>query len=231
VHILLINLGVQLPDAQPVHPSCQLARLWTELGHQVTFIASQSPSAPIEITEAGVRCFLLPSSIPTESKPLSDTKLVLNFLASRQRLRSALNLLGPRPALDAIVAATNDQSDNYAAARFSRATGAPFIRQTDLLLSLTLADLAQSSGAKLPELFITFLRRAERYAYRNASMVVTSLPNSFPHMQSLDLDRERWLYLPQSNTDLRAQAPLYLRIFQECQKGSLTRTSTHATTG
>jgi glycosyltransferase involved in cell wall biosynthesis len=116
------------------------------------------------------------------------------------RLREG-QIVGPN-GVDAVMAGSVYQVDNYAAKRIAARYKAAFVRETRDLWPLTLTELSNMSP-KHP--YAALIGHAEKFGYRHADMVATTLPNSFAHMQEKGLDRERWIYLPQCPNPYQTQ--------------------------
>ncbi len=179
--------------------SNQLARLWVEAGHSVTNVGCsyshlmreevKFPGLVMEEREDGVRYVLL----KTPKYHGSGFKRALNMFACMgvMRLREK-QIVGE--GVDVVIAGSVYQVDNYAAKRIADRYKAVFVRETRDLWPLTLTEL---SGMSPRHPYAALIGHAEKFGFRHAEMVTTTLPNSFAHMQAGGLERERWIYLPQ----------------------------------
>jgi glycosyltransferase involved in cell wall biosynthesis len=207
VRILLINYAISAPSFGTDYRSNQLARLWTEAGHSVTNVCcsythlmreeAKFPGLLMEMKEDGVRYVIL----KTPKYASSGVRRALNMFASMavMRLRERETV---GAGVDVVMAASVYQVDNYAAKRIADRHNAPFVREVRDLWPLTLTEL---SGMSPKHPYARLIGHAEKFGYRHASMVATTLPNSFAHMQAKGLDRERWIYMPQCPNPFQKQ--------------------------
>ncbi len=199
MRILLINYALAAPKHGTDYRSNQLARLWEEMGHEVTFVgasyshilpkAVEFPGLLHETEDQGVRYVLLKAP----GYHGSGVKRALNIVACNAVMRLKEREIVGR-GVDVVIAGSVYQVDNYPAARVAKKNGALFVRETRDLWPLTLTELA---GMRPRHPFAMWVQRAEDFGYRHANLVSTTLPNSFDHMRSHGLVRERWAYLPQ----------------------------------
>jgi glycosyltransferase involved in cell wall biosynthesis len=208
VRILLINYAIAAPKHGSDYRSNQLARLWAEAGHQVTFVgASFSHILPSEVKfpgliheteDQGVRYVL----VKAPRYEGSGIRRALNMFSCMAVMRLCEGRIVGRDGVDAVMAGSVYQVDNYPAARIAKKYGACFVRETRDLWPLTLTEL---SGMNPRHPYAALIGHAEKFGYRHADMVATTLPNSFEYMQSRGLNRERWIYMPQCPNPFQKQ--------------------------
>jgi glycosyltransferase involved in cell wall biosynthesis len=214
VRILLINYAIAAPRHGTDLRSNHLARLWVEAGHQVTIVGCSYTHLMreelkfrgplLEMEEHGVRYVLLKAP----KYQGSGVKRALNMFACMWRMRMHERQIVGVGGVEAVMAGSVYQVDNYAAKRIADRYKAAFVRETRDLWPLTLTELSNMSP-KHP--YAALIGNAERFGYRHADMVSTTLPNSFAHMHEKGLDRERWIYMPQCPNPYQTQTEKEMR--------------------
>ena len=208
VRILQINYAMSAPQFGTDYRTNQLARLWVEAGHTVTNVGCsyshlmreevKFPGLLMETQEHGVRYVIL----KTPKYEGSGIKRALNMFACMAVMRLRERQIVGVAGVDAVVAGSVYQVDNYAAKRIADRWRAAFVRETRDLWPLTLTEL---SGMSPKHPYAALVGHAERFGFRHADMVATTLPNSFAHMQEKGLERERWIYMPQCPNPYQTQ--------------------------
>jgi glycosyltransferase involved in cell wall biosynthesis len=176
-----------------------LAREWVAKGHSVTLVAadhshlrSQHPvvEADLDVTEEdGVRFRWLRTSRYVGN----GMGRVANILGFVCKLFAHADSIAREERPDLVICSSTYPLDIYPGARIARKARGRLIFEAHDLWPLTPVLLGGYSRAHP---YIRLLQRAEDWAYRNAELVVSILPNTCEYMTSRGLDPRKFVHVP-----------------------------------
>jgi glycosyltransferase involved in cell wall biosynthesis len=199
VNILLINhyAGSDLMGME--YRPFYLAREWVAGGHSVTLMAAHwshlrgcQPAirADLEKTEEEGVTFRW---LRTNHYHSNGAERVINMLTFVGKLRLYADRIAREQKPDVVICSSTYPLDVYPGARIAREAGARLIFEVHDLWPLTPILLG---GYSPRHPYIRVLQHAEDYAYGNADMVVSILPNARSHMVERGLDPEKFVHIP-----------------------------------
>jgi glycosyltransferase involved in cell wall biosynthesis len=200
MNILFINHYVGPGKYCSISRTTYFAREWTKLGHNVTIVSASynhflvnyprfSGSHFVQL-EKGIRYVML----KTPKYEGNGINRLLNIFAFLLQLWRWQKWLIDSFKPDVVIAGSAHTLDCYPAVRLARRCGALFVREVRDLWPLTLTDLG---GHPEWHPLVLFFRIAENFSYRNADLIVSTLPNSLEYMRAHGLRKGRWIYIPQ----------------------------------
>jgi len=200
MNILFINHYIGPGEYCPTFRTTYLAQEWTRLGHDVTIVGASnshsffkyprfSGSYSVQL-EKGIRYVILKTP-RYEGNGVGRLVNILTFPLQAWRWQKWLaGSFKP----DVVIAGSAHTLDCFPAVRLARRCGALFVREVRDLWPLTLTELG---GFSEWHPAVLFFRSAENFSYRNADMVITTLPNSLEYMRAQGLENGKWAYIPQ----------------------------------
>jgi glycosyltransferase involved in cell wall biosynthesis len=176
-----------------------LAREWVAAGNSAVVLAADYSHlracqpmvrSDLECTEEqGVRFRWL----RTNSYAGNGLKRVANMLAFAGKLYAHANRISREERPDVVICSSTYPLDIYPGARIARRSGARLVFEVHDLWPLTpmlLGGYSENSP------YIRVLQRAEDWAYANADVVVSILPNAREYMVSRGLDPQKFVHIP-----------------------------------
>jgi glycosyltransferase involved in cell wall biosynthesis len=176
-----------------------LAREWVSDGHSATIVAADfshlrscQPKVhrDLESTEEeGVRFRWL----RTNSYAGNGSRRVVNMLAFSGKLFAQAIRVRREERPDVVICSSTHPLDIYAGARIARRAQARLVFEVHDLWPLT-PILLGGYSRKHP--YIAVLQYTEDWAYRNADLVVSILPNAREYMVARGLDPRKFVHVP-----------------------------------
>jgi len=199
VNILVINhYAGSHTHGMDLRPFC-LSRHWCNLGHDVTVVAAsyshlrvRQPCLETGTSEErieGIRYVWLKAPRYRGNGP----GRVWNLFAFLRRLRRSRKQILRNWRPDVVIAASTYLLDVYPARRIARDSKAALILEVRDLWPMTPIEIG---GMSKWHPFMLLLQRAEKYAYRTADRVVSTLPEANRHMQRLGMAPEKFAFVP-----------------------------------
>lgn len=197
--ILLINHYAGTPEMGMEFRPYYLAKLWTELGHEVTIIASSYShlrKTNIETTQSlkseiidGIQYLWLKT--PKYSSNGFDR--VKNMLVFCKRLYFSAKKIAKEYSPDVVIASSTYPMDSMPAKKIAKHANAKFIFEIHDLWPLSPMELG---GYSQNHPFIAFVQYFENFAYNHADSVVSILPKTIEHCVAHGLNPKKWNYIP-----------------------------------
>jgi Glycosyltransferase len=199
MNILLINhyAGSDLMGME--YRPFYLAREWVADGHRVTIVGASfshlrnvQPDAPADLAvteEDGVRF----RWIRTHRYAGNGIGRVGNILAFVGKLWAYADRIAREERPDIVICSSTYPLDIHPGARIARKVGARLVFEVHDLWPLTPMLLG---GYSPHHPYIRLLQHAEDWAYRNADVVVSILPNARDYMASRGLDVRKFVHVP-----------------------------------
>lgn len=199
MHIALINHYAGSPEYGMEFRPHQLARRWVAQGHDVTIIAAsfshlrnRNPAVHTRVQEElidGIRYRWLRT--PTyKGNGIGRIRNIHAFLRGVDRQRKQFFRSTPP---DCVIASSTYPFDIDPAQRLATAHDAPLIWEVHDLWPLSPIELG---GYSPRHPFIRAAQRAEDRACRNATKVISILPNAIDHLKTRGLDPNRYRWIP-----------------------------------
>jgi glycosyltransferase involved in cell wall biosynthesis len=199
MNILLINhYAGSLHHGMEYRPY-YLAREWVRMGHQVSIVASSvshvrtvSPKTRGGLTTETIDginyCWL--KTPDYQGNGIKRGINILTFVFQLYRYANKwINEIKP----DLIITSSTHPLDNIPGKWIAKRAGAKLIYEVHDLWPLSLIELG---GMSPGHPFIQLLQWAENFAYRNADLVVSLLPQALPHMTAHGLQPEKFIHIP-----------------------------------
>jgi glycosyltransferase involved in cell wall biosynthesis len=210
MNILLINHYAGSPKMGMEYRPYYLAKLWQQMGHEVTIIAAdyshiRSVNPVIEndfVKELheGVN-FLWVKTTVYQGNGLYRVRSMFDFVIKIWR-KSKYIAKTYQPQV--VIASSTYPSDNYVAHRIAKMSGAKYIYEVHDLWPLSPMELG---GMSKFHPFIMAMQNAENFAYKYAHQVVSMLPATQEHMVAHGLDLKKWHYIPNGFVEEEWQNP------------------------
>ncbi len=199
LNILIINHYAGSPEMGMEYRPYYFAKLWTEMGHNVTILAASyshirknNPVLESEIKEEkidGIN-YIWINTPEYEGNGLSRVKNMYSFI--RQTLYKASYFVKAyKPNI--VIASSTYPSDNYLARKICKLSKAKHLYEVHDLWPLSPMELGNMSKYNP---FIVAMQHAENFAYRKADAVISMLPKTQEHMKTHGLDLKKWHYIP-----------------------------------
>ena len=199
MNILLINHYAGSPEMGMEFRPYYMAEEWIKSGHNVTIIAADQAHVrkkKIKIEKSFTEELIDGITyvwIKTTPYHGNGLKRIMNMRSFCKQVRKNAEPIAAKFRPDMVIASSTYPMDNYAAARIAKAAGAAHIYEVHDLWPLSPMELGGYS-AKHP--FIKYIQKAEDFAYKNADIVISMLPETKEYMQSRGLSPEKWYYIP-----------------------------------
>lgn len=116
-----------------------------------------------------------------------------NILAFYTKLHAKARAIAAEFRPQAVIASSTYPFDNYLAARIAQLSGGRFYYEIHDLWPLTQLELYGLSPANP---YVRMLQRAEDFAFKNASRVISVLPQADLHMAERGFSRDKFVYIP-----------------------------------
>jgi len=212
VNILLINHYAGSDRMGMEYRPFYLAREWVATGHSVTIVAAdhshlraRQPAVGTDLEsteEEGIRFRWL----RTNSYVGNGVARVANILAFVGKLVAHADRVAREERPDVVICSSTYPIDVYPGARIARKAKARLAFEVHDLWPLTPVLLG---GYSRRHPYVRFFQRAEDWAYRNAEVVVSILPNTRDYMLSRGLESRKFVHIPNGIPISRAPAPAY----------------------
>jgi len=199
MNILLINHYAGSPQHGMEYRPYYLAREWMRAGHSVTIIAAShshvrtcQPEISGNITEEyidGIR-YLWIKTPKYHGNSLRRVYNMFVFLVGLYRYGSNSKYLTKS---DLVISSSTYPMDIWPARRIARKFGARLVFEVHDLWPLSPIELG---GMSRWHPFIMMVQAAEDYAYHNADVVISMLPNVKEYMNSRGLELEKLTIVP-----------------------------------
>ena len=199
MNILLINHYAGSERMGMEYRPFYLAREWVANGHSVTIVAADhshlrtgqpAVDTDLEITEEeGVRFRWL----RTNGYVGNGVARVANILGFVAKLGAHADRLAREEKPDLVICSSTYPIDVYPGARIARKAKARLVFEVHDLWPLTPVLLG---GYSRHHPYVLFFQRAEDWAYRNAEVVVSILPDTRDHMLSRGLESQKFVHIP-----------------------------------
>ena len=200
MNILIINHYIGPDEYCPTFRTTYLAQEWTKLGHDVTIVGASnshsffkyprfSGSYSVHL-EKGIRYVIL----KTPRYEGNGVGRLVNILAFPLQVWRWQKWFADSFKPEVVIAGSAHTLDCFPAVRLARRCGALFVREVRDLWPLTLTELG---GFSEWHPVVMCFRSAENFSYRNADMIITTLPNSLEYMRAHGLENGKWAYIPQ----------------------------------
>jgi len=196
MNILIVNHYAGSPFYGMEYRPYYLARQWVQAGHKVALVAASyshlrlhQPQCPGSITPEIINSIQY-LWMRTPRYHRNNLKRVLNMLSFAGMLYAKpLPIMAP----DVVIDSSTYPLTIYGSMRIARRHGAKLIFEVHDLWPLSPLELG---GYSKWHPFIVVMRKAERYAYRNAYRVVSLLPNSKQYMIAHGMAPEKFIHIP-----------------------------------
>lgn len=172
-----------------------LAKEWVKNGHQVKIIAASyshvrnfQPKRKKE-TINGIEYLW----INTPKYKKNNYQRVINILIFCIKLFFILRKLVKKFKPDIIISSSTHNLDIYSCKLAAKKSGAKLIYEVRDLWPLSPIEIGKMS-TKNP--FIKMVSKAEKFAYKNADFVVSTLPKAFEYMKKIGLEKKKFKYIP-----------------------------------
>ncbi|CAO3429101.1 glycosyltransferase family 4 protein [Azospirillum doebereinerae] len=230
MNILIINHYAGSDRLGMEYRPFYLGREWVGDGHAVTVVGASfshlrqtqpEVGADHEVSvEDGVRFRWLRTG-PYQGNGAGRVANMLTFVG---KLIAHAPRVAREERPDVVICSSTYPLDIYAGARIARLAGARLVFEVHDLWPLTPMLLG---GYSPRHPYIRLLQAAEDYAYRNADLVVSILPDTCGYMESRGLDPSKFVYVPNGIpiAALQASGPdqlppvLAARIARERERG------------
>ena len=209
--ILLINHYAGSPELGMEYRPYYMAKSISELGHAMFILAADQSHLRNSVPAAGCQSFDDVEYLWLESKVYNGNGVgrVLNIFSFLiEAIKEAKKIIEwSKP--DVIVASSTYPLDNYLAHYLAKKCGAKVIYEVHDLWPLSPMEIGNISKWHP---FMMLLQAAENYAYKNASQVISMLPNTLEHMVDHGLDKDKYHYIPNgiylSNDEVEQELPV-----------------------
>jgi glycosyltransferase involved in cell wall biosynthesis len=199
VNILLINHYAGSPSMGMEYRPYYMAREWKKIGHNVLIVSasySHLHSKNIQLKKIyekhnieGVDYFIIKTPVYMGN----NYKRFINIFAFVWRLYTKAKIIAEEFNPDIVISSSVYVFDIYPAKKIAKISNAKLIYEVHDLWPLAIIEYG---GFSKWHPLILVMQKTENFAYKNADIVVSLLPNALEHMVEHGLSREKFVYVP-----------------------------------